>query len=463
MGRSRATLALLLLVLLACKRGPSETDPARRTPAEPLTTAAQATDKPAPHAAPTGRAESFEPEARALLEAWENAQNEAALPRYEALYAERFTGVRRSGPRVRNFDRAGWLKDRARMFESPMKVSFTQHSAVMAGDKLLVVGEQTFAQGSYEDRGQKRFVLVREGGAVRIEREEMLTSEQGALPKTDARFVAGVLGGPLFVLLSAADAGVKPGALLGAKADGYFGVASHALVAEDQARLQVTAKDFLEGPVQLVSAAGVCATRGVGLRFVRVAYAYFGGSEADPDRKTLSPEEIARELSNVAPQGFWAVELEQGCVQDPLVAVPGAKTIAVYAHAELEELEKTTHTKRFAAAPFAKKLAAQERETVLGALQHTRFTLGDSRYVFSQSADGCSAPVVVALFDGKGKLVLGGDGGGLERVDAVADLDGDGVPELLGGAAIGVSPLVIRDAEGTEKLRTEIPFVLCPC
>jgi hypothetical protein len=461
MGRSRAAFALLL-VLTACKREPSGAVPEGSAPAQGAPATA-ASDKPAPSATATRSAESFEPEARTLLSAWEKAQNEGALPGYEALYAGRFTGVRRSGPRTRNFDRSGWLKDRSRMFASPMKVHFAQQSAVMAGDKLIVVGEQTFAQGSYEDRGQKRFVLAREGGAVRIEREEMLSSELGALPKTDARFVTGVDAGPQFVLLSAAEAGGTHGALLGAKSDGYFGVASYALGAADEARLKVTAKDFLEGPVQLVSAGGVCTTRGVGLRFVRVAYAYLGGSEGDPERKAPSTEEIARELSNVAPQGFWAVELEKRCVEAPLVAVPGDKPIAVYAHAELGDSEKAAQTKLFAAAPFAKKLPAEERETVFGALQHTRFTLGDMRYVFSQSAEGCSSPVVVGLFDGQGELVMGGDGGGLERVDAVADLDGDGVAELIGGAAIGVSPLVIRDAQGTEKLRTEIPFVLCPC
>jgi hypothetical protein len=425
--------------------------------------ATAASEKQAPSATPTRAVESFEPAGRALLSDWEAAQNKGSLPNYEALYAGRFTGVRRSGPRTRNFDRAGWLKDRARMFGSPMKVHFTQQSAVMAGDKLIVVGEQTFAQGSYEDRGQKRFVLGREGGTVRIEREEMLSSELGGQPKTEARFITGVVAGPQFVLLSAAEAGVTHGALLGAKADGYFGVASYALGAADEARLKVTAKAFLEGPVQLVSAAGVCTTRGTGLRFVRVAYAYLGGSEGDPDRKPPSTEEIARELSNVAPKGYWAVELEKACVEAPLVAVPGDKPIAVYAHAELGDSEKAAQTKLFAAAPFAKKLPVEERDTVLGAVQHTRFTLGDTRFVFSQSADGCSSPVVVGLFDGQGKLVLGGDGGGLERVDAVADLDGDGVAELIGGAAIGVSPLVIRDAQGAEKLRTEIPFVLCPC
>src|SRR5262245_20089622 len=59
----------------------------------------------------------IEVEAGALLAEWAAAQNAGELERYGRLYAEGFQGVRRTpGGKQVNFDRDGWLKDRARMF-----------------------------------------------------------------------------------------------------------------------------------------------------------------------------------------------------------------------------------------------------------------------------------------------------------------------------------------------------------
>src|SRR5438105_2725239 len=55
-------------------------------------------------------------EALALVERWQAAQNKGDFAAYQALYATAFRGVRRSGARVSEFDRAGWLADRERMF-----------------------------------------------------------------------------------------------------------------------------------------------------------------------------------------------------------------------------------------------------------------------------------------------------------------------------------------------------------
>src|SRR5690349_10149110 len=64
-------------------------------------------------------------EARSLLDVWLKAQNEGDFDTYQIVYAQRFTGVRRSGPRTVRLDRAGWLKDRKRMFGKPMAVSIS--------------------------------------------------------------------------------------------------------------------------------------------------------------------------------------------------------------------------------------------------------------------------------------------------------------------------------------------------
>src|SRR5262249_27020631 len=56
------------------------------------------------------------PEVRALVDAWLAAQNRGDFAAYEKLYAQKFTGVRRSGTRTVSLDRAGWMRDRKRMF-----------------------------------------------------------------------------------------------------------------------------------------------------------------------------------------------------------------------------------------------------------------------------------------------------------------------------------------------------------
>jgi len=53
------------------------------------------------------RAASLDDEAHAFVEAWQDAQNHGDFPAYQATYAARFTGIRRSGPREVRLDRAG--------------------------------------------------------------------------------------------------------------------------------------------------------------------------------------------------------------------------------------------------------------------------------------------------------------------------------------------------------------------
>lgn len=116
-------------------------------------------------------------QAQALLTAWLTAQNRGDLAAYQALYAAGFRGVRRSGARVTRLDRAGWIQDRARMFRRPMKVAATAPQISPAEGGVALLFEQTWASGSYRDVGQKRMVLIEEGGAARIASEEMISSD----------------------------------------------------------------------------------------------------------------------------------------------------------------------------------------------------------------------------------------------------------------------------------------------
>lgn len=128
------------------------------------------------HAA-LARAEVSAAAAQALLGAWLRAQNQGDFAAYQALYASDFRGVRRSGKQAVPLDREGWLKDRARMFRKPMKVSASAPQVSREGAAVVLLFEQTWASGTYRDVGQKRLVVVEEGGAARIGREELLASD----------------------------------------------------------------------------------------------------------------------------------------------------------------------------------------------------------------------------------------------------------------------------------------------
>jgi hypothetical protein len=133
------------------------------------------------------------PEARTLVDAWLAAQNQGDFAAYEKLYAAKLTGVRRSGARTVSLDRAGWMKDRQRMFLKPMKVSASDVKVAGTPASARVTFVQEWESGSYHDRGPKQLVVVREAGAARIAREEMLASEKASPPSSEDAF-AFVLG-----------------------------------------------------------------------------------------------------------------------------------------------------------------------------------------------------------------------------------------------------------------------------
>src|SRR5262249_14231526 len=116
------------------------------------------------------------PAARALVERWLSSQNGGDFAAYQALYATRFTGVRRSGARIVHLDRAGWMRDRGRMFSKKMVVAAEGVEIAAAPAMVRVTLTQKWESGSYKDVGKKELILVREGAAWKIAREEMLDS-----------------------------------------------------------------------------------------------------------------------------------------------------------------------------------------------------------------------------------------------------------------------------------------------
>jgi len=158
------------LGLAACSREPEKTQPPAlaSVPQAPISSSASVPAAP----------DISEQEIKALIEAWMKSQNTGDFLAYQSLYAQRFTGIRRSGPRTVQLDRAGWMKDRKRMFQKAIEVEASDMNLQASPSTAVARFEQTWSSATYKDTGPKQLVLVKEDGALRISREEMLASKQ---------------------------------------------------------------------------------------------------------------------------------------------------------------------------------------------------------------------------------------------------------------------------------------------
>jgi hypothetical protein len=113
-----------------------------------------------------------------LLDAWLASQNASEFAKYEALYAARFEGVRRSGTQTAKLDRKRWMKERTAMFKQKMVVAMKDVAITATPDGARTQFVQTWSSGDYRDEGPKQMVLVRQqpGNDLKIAREEMLSS-----------------------------------------------------------------------------------------------------------------------------------------------------------------------------------------------------------------------------------------------------------------------------------------------
>jgi ketosteroid isomerase-like protein len=169
----RLLTASLLLAMGCDKAEPAPKAPEAPTAQTPATDPGAAKAPEAPKAAPAAIAEA---DLKALLDGWTDAQNRGDLEAYTALYATRFTGVKKVGDRASSFDRDGWIKDRGRMFKKAMKVEASQVQISAGAQSAVISFEQTWESGNYRDVGPKQLIVVREGDALKIAREELLSS-----------------------------------------------------------------------------------------------------------------------------------------------------------------------------------------------------------------------------------------------------------------------------------------------
>jgi ketosteroid isomerase-like protein len=166
---------LFVVALSACGDKAADAPPAPVPPPSPPIA------NPSPAAEPEPPAATI-PEAtvKELVSAWLAAQNQGDFEAYAALYAAKFLGVKRAGQRETRFDRAGWLKDRERMFAKPMTVEAREPRIRTTSASADVELTQHWTSGKFEDSGPKRLLIVREAGKLKIAQEEMLRSDVAA-------------------------------------------------------------------------------------------------------------------------------------------------------------------------------------------------------------------------------------------------------------------------------------------
>lgn len=428
-----------------------------------------------------------EAEGRALLERWRVAQNQGRFDDYRALYAERMTGVRRSGPRTVRLSRDGWLKDRARMFKKPMTVEVSDVVVQPRGALLKLRFRQRWASGAYADVGDKEILLVRgagPGGAPPlIAREELLSSQvagAGGLPPAGFFFVhpRGV------VLAQEAQAGLGQGkpALVAHAGGGYWTekpVAPGAAVPKEAAA-QLGAR------LQVLDFTGkVCESAVGGLRLLSWAEPHFGmvqtweGAEGG---KRYSKAQVAKEAWELGSKLLLG-QLDAACARGVFAVPAGAKAPQLRALVQADDKLRAQAVAALRQLGAYRKLQAEYDKAELQEARKPRWEQYRGGALAVQVVEAAGVKLVIATarggevqcdadFSGQvqaiwevgpgGALTLRNRPGesGVLSVRAAGDVDGDGKPELL------YEPqglLRLRGETFEEAGKLEMPSFDCPC
>ncbi|MBP6632249.1 MAG: nuclear transport factor 2 family protein [Kofleriaceae bacterium] len=248
------------------------------------------------------RASLDEAGARALVGSWLAAQNGGDFDAYATLYADRFAGIKRAGPRVSQFEREGWLRDRRTMFSKPMVVTADELQLRLGVDTAVVELTQTFSQGRFKDVGKKQLVIVATAAGARIAREEMLSSQlAGPIGGGDARwsFVLGH-GGAYYAVLAQTTGARGAGAV--SAIEGHDPM----IVVDDVVAGSTSADEaaWVGRRVRVFDSGSQCDTTVTSLRLAYVATPHFGTVQAWKgeldDNPALSPAAQSKELTTLA-------------------------------------------------------------------------------------------------------------------------------------------------------------------
>lgn len=422
------------------------------------------------------RAGDLESAGRKLVDKWVVAQNKGDFATYASFYAKRFTGIRRSGPRTVRLDRAGWMKDRERMFKKPMLVGVAD--VKVTGMSTVVTFTQTWQSGAYKDVGPKQLVLVVEAGQPKIAREELLASDLQKVPPLRDQLTF-VLDDKWVLIDDSPDENVAVGDPR--FVEGTNATTSWKAVAFD--RLSATHKAWRGRKLTTWDKRGTtCATTVVDLQMVSRAYVHFGQLE---EWKSQKPDQIAPQAWEIgskllvgvlAPACKGTTFARDAALPLPKIVVPTAPSAAqqkrvlaaLHALPRYAELQRNWQEE---------KRGGAWEEKAEGALVETKvFTYGERTWlsVTATAGEGCGgwSGDLFAVYEEQkdGTLQLRnrvGSGVTVTPLQAV-DIDGDGQPELLFEGAwweLGTERGFVRPSanRGDEYHKLASPFFDCPC
>ncbi len=193
MRRPCSCLILLALLSGACDRG-APTPSAASTPAPPrVAPAPTAATTPATALTTTALGAVALPDAldkarvQQLVTRWLEAQNDSDMEDYRALYATRMVGVKRAGARVSHYNASGWFKDREVLFRRALDVTIDEVEIIAAPKSALVRFRQSWEEGELKQVSVKQLVVIeQDDGMLRIAREEMLSEALMTHPQAGA-------------------------------------------------------------------------------------------------------------------------------------------------------------------------------------------------------------------------------------------------------------------------------------
>jgi hypothetical protein len=387
-----------------------------------------------------------------LVDAWLAAQNEGNFDAYSALYAEKLEGIKRVGARTWRFDRAGWLKDRQRMFKNKMVVE--AKDVVIKGSPAAATVDftQTFSQGKFKDEGPKHMVLVRGKEGFLIAREEMLRSLVGGAA-ANAQATA-------YVVLTIDK---KPHVVITADADPAWGSGRPSGPFEEFHKMATVAASgapmasaWASRAMKVFAFDGKTCDATVGaLKLVAGGTPHFGevqiwdGDEAmSEDGRKWSQAERARAVWDLSsPYLIGELEILGNCA--PVIALaPAAKPLVTMRQpADPANAAAKAALAAFRKLPDHASLQADWEANYEGkgpwesSATVTSYT-GDGRtfhVVSAAEGSGCGDFLgeLVAVFEDKGgkPTLISDPSQGFMRIDGIIDSDGDGKVELVGASS----------------------------
>lgn len=435
-------------------------------------------------------------EVRALVGDWVLTQNAVDFTHYAALYADRFTGIKRVGnKKPLSFDRESWLEDRKTMFKPGLKVRADDVQVNLAGNSARVRFKQSFATDRFADEGPKELLLIATASGLRIAREEMLESTLSGTTKGDGAAGALFVGsGRVYLDGVVPDAALRgPLRRLPTQTGGVYVVEQDL----DPAALPESVRAWIGKPLEVYSAAGAtCTTTVVALRARAEVVPHFGTVQywdgwtppGESPRPKAPEQEIAEgvwgmgamdgytlvgTLENPCPAALWAAPT----YKQPSAFAPEAPSAEVLdlLQKELRRLPEAVEIQRVFAASDALRAKqdwlkeAKKSFAVFAPIQGIQTAVASVRV-----GEGCgdieeSLTVVFELDVRTAPRVIRKrklEGWGLMEARSALDLDGDGQLELLFGPNVLTEQITFwtpKQGAYEEKVLRRVGFHDCPC